>query len=130
RARCRDGGVADQGAAMRRVLLVVAGLSLLLPGLGFAKMNEEPRSFSLPDKSLQQIDRKVMAAIDPQRLLEEDKKRGKSPQRPGPLRFAVTEDAAFDLNNSGTWQALPDGHLWRLRIHSPGAVSHNLGITR
>ena len=37
---------------------------------------------------------------------------------------------AFDLANSGTWQDLPDGRLWRLRIQSPGAVSHNLGITR
>ena len=72
-----------------------------------------------------------MKAIDPARLLEEDKQRRlKESQRPGPLRFAVSEDAGFDPSNSGTWQDLPDGRLWRLRIQTPGAISHNLGITR
>ena len=116
--------------AMLTRLLFLAVLILVLADSGFAKMYEEPKSFSLPDKSLQQIDRKVMKAIDPARLLEEDKQRGKQRRRPGPMRFAITEDAALDLNNSGTWQTLPDGRLWRLRIQTTGAVSHNLGITR
>jgi hypothetical protein len=93
-------------------------------------MYEEPKSFSLPDKTLDQLDRKTLTKIDPERLLAEDLERGKNPRHPGPQRFAVTQDVAFDLRNSGTWQNLPDGRLWRLRIHSPGAVSHNLGITR
>lgn len=111
-----------------KLLLVI--LVLLLPVSGFAKMYEEPKSFSLQDKSLNQIDRKTLTEIDVESLLAEDRKRGKTPQRPGPLRFAVTEDVNFDPNNSGTWQDVPNGRIWRLRIHSPGAVSHNLGITR
>lgn len=113
-----------------RLLLPLAGLILVLPRGGFAKMYEEPRSFSLPDKALDRIDRKVLQKVDIDRLLAEDRERGKAARRPGPLRFAVTEDVALDLANSGTSQTLPDGRLWRLRIHSPGAVSHNLGITR
>jgi lysyl endopeptidase len=50
-------------------------------------------------------------------------------ETPGPQRFAVAANVAFTLKNSGTWQTLRDGRLWRLRIHSPGAASHNLGIT-
>ena len=38
------------------------------------------------------------------------------------------ERIATVLTNSATWQDLPDGRLWRLRIHTPGAASHNLGI--
>lgn len=108
----------------------LAALVLTLPAPGFAKMYEVPKSFSLADKSLDRLDRKTMARIDPERLLAEDQARAKSPKRPGPLRFAVAEDATFTLENSGTWQNVPDGRLWRLRIQSPGAVSHNLGITR
>ncbi len=110
--------------------LFLAVLVLALPVSGFAKMYETPKSFSLADKALVRIDRKIMTRIDSERLLAEDQARAKSPKRPGPLRFAVAEDVAFDLNNSGTWQNLPDGRLWRLRIQSSGAVSHNLGITR
>lgn len=110
--------------------LFLTVLALALPVSGFAKMYEEPKSFSLQDKSLDNVDRKILSKIDPQRLLAEDQERGKTPRRPEPQRFAVAEDVAFDLNNAGTWQNLPDGRLWRLRIQSPGAVSHNLGITR
>ncbi|HET9765747.1 MAG TPA: Ig-like domain repeat protein [Thermoanaerobaculia bacterium] len=115
----------------RRWKLSLTVLALVvLPSSGFAKMYEEPKSFSLRDKSLQRIDRKVLKAVEVERLLAEDRARRKDRQRPEPERFAVAQDVAFDLGNSGTWQDLPDGRLWRLRIHSPGAVSHNLGITR
>ncbi|HET8647181.1 MAG TPA: hypothetical protein VFO85_16920, partial [Vicinamibacteria bacterium] len=116
---------------MRKVLLVAAVLAFLFPGAALAKMYEEPRSFKLADKALDRVDRKVMTAIDPKRLLEEDREADRKPRRrPVPMRFAVAEAATFDLANSGTWQDLPDGRLWRLRIHSPGAASNNLGITR
>ena len=93
-------------------------------------MTEEPRSFSLPDKALDDVDRVVMQPVDPVKLLAEDLERAKSAEHPGPLRFAVAEEVNLDLRSSGTWRALSDGRLWRLRIHSPGAVSNNLGFTR
>jgi lysyl endopeptidase len=112
------------------LVFTLAILFLGYPASGFAKMYEEPRSFSLQDKSLEQVERKVLKKIDPKSLLAEDRKRGKDARRPGPLRFAVTEEVAFNLENSGTWQTVSDGRIWRLIIQSPGAVSQNLGITR
>ncbi|GAA0720050.1 hypothetical protein GCM10009105_29100 [Dokdonella soli] len=111
-------------------LLFVAVLILAFPVSGFAKMYEEPRSFSLKDKSIERVERKTLPKLNIERLLEEDRARGKEPQHPGPHRFAVSADVAYALDNSGTWQKLPDGRLWRLRIQSPGAKSLNLGITR
>lgn len=119
------------GARPRRNLrtLFLAVLVLVFAVSGFAKMYEQPKSFSLQDKSQEQVQRKVLPKVDRERLLAEDRARGKDPKL-GPMRFAVAVDVAFNLNNSGTWQSLPDGRVWRLRIQSPGAVSHNLGITR
>ncbi|QBB70784.1 Ig-like domain repeat protein [Pseudolysobacter antarcticus] len=97
---------------------------------GHAKMYEEPRSFSLKDKSQEQVERKVLPKINIERLLAEDRDRGKDLQRPGPHRFAVAADQAYTLDKAGTWQTLADGRLWRLRINSPGAKSLSLGITR
>ncbi len=122
----------DWGSTHRRDLRVVflAALVLVLAVSSFAKMYEEPRSFSLKDKSQEQVERKVLPKVDVERLLADDRARGKDPQHPRPHRFAVAVDVVFTLSNSGTWQTLPDGRLWRLRIQSPGAKSHNLGITR
>ncbi|MHC4560310.1 MAG: hypothetical protein ACYS80_23750, partial [Planctomycetota bacterium] len=104
---------------LRALMFLLAVLVLLLPVSGCSQLD-----------SLDQVDRKTLMKVDVDSLLAEDQKRGKAPQDPGPLRFAVAEDVDFNLNNSGTWQTLSDGRLWRLRIHSPGALSHNLGITR
>jgi lysyl endopeptidase len=97
-----------------------------------AKMSEEPRSFRLPDKSLESVQIKVLPKVDVERLLAEDKDRdrGKDSREPLPLRYAVAVDAELNLTNSGTWQNVFDGRLWRLRIQSPGARNQSLGITR
>ncbi|HEX6901701.1 MAG TPA: Ig-like domain repeat protein [Thermoanaerobaculia bacterium] len=105
---------------------------ILIPASAFARMEEEPRSFSLAGgaKALEQIQRKILPKVDVELLLEQDRAHLKTLQSPEPLRFAIANDVVLTLKNSGTWQKLDDGRLWRLRIHSPGAVSHNLGITR
>jgi lysyl endopeptidase len=109
--------------------LLLAIVFATFAGPGNAKMYEEPRSFQLIDKSLDRIERKQMTAIDPEQLLREDSRKTDRLREPTPQRFAIGEDAAFDPATSGTWQDLPDGRLWRLRIDSPGALSNNLGIT-
>ncbi len=111
-------------------ILCIAILVAAIPGPVFAKMLEEPRSFSLPDKALDQVDRRTLKAIDPKQLRAEDRARSKDQIRPGPDRFAVAEEVGFDTRSAGTWMALPDGRLWRLRIHTPGALSHNIAFTR
>jgi lysyl endopeptidase len=117
-------------AMSRGLFLVAVTLIAVFPCVGLGKMYEQPKSTSLTDRSLQNVDRKVLEQIDRERLLAEDRKPGRSPQRPGPLRFAITEDVDFTVDNSGTWRDLEDGRLWRLIIQSPQAVSQNLGFTR
>ncbi len=112
----------------RRCCLAILVLAWAFSGSVSAGMSEEPRSFSLTDKALEQVDRRVLRPIDPEKLIAEDNERLKVAEAPGPLRFAVSEDVDLDVRNSGTWRALPDGRLWRLRLHAPGAVSINLGI--
>ncbi|HEV7642313.1 MAG TPA: Ig-like domain repeat protein [Pyrinomonadaceae bacterium] len=120
----------SRGVFLARTLSVLV-LIIILTHSGLAQTNElQPSSFSLNDRSQDQVDRKVLPKIDPERLLAEDRARDKDPKKPQPLRFAVAADVAFNLDNSGTWTDLPDGRLWRLRIQSPGANSLNLGITR
>lgn len=119
------------GAPRAARMFALAALALLLVVSVFAKMYEQPKSFSLKDKSQEEVERKVLPKINIERLLAEDRARAEKPQlRPGPQRFAVAADVSYTLDNSGTWQDLPDGRLWRLRIQSPGAKSLNLGITR
>jgi lysyl endopeptidase len=101
-----------------------------VPGIAFAAMTEAPKSFSLRNRALDSVEQVVLEPIDPEQLLAEDRGRAKLGASPGPLRFAVSENVEVNLRNSGTWSALPDGRLWRLRIRSPGAISNNLGFSR
>lgn len=128
--RCREGWLRHRVARVRMLFLAV--LFLVSAASAFARMEEEPRSFSLGSegKRLEQIQVKLLPKVDAQLLLSQDRAVNKALAVPGPQRFAVAADVALTLKNSGTWQTLRDGRLWRLRLHSPGAVSHNLGITR
>lgn len=45
----------------------------------------------------------------------------------GPWRFGYTHNTDLNLNNSGIWETLPNGaRTWRLKIHSPNALSLNV----
>ena len=113
----------------RGCVLFVIGLigALGIPTIG--RTSEQPKSFALGDTSQALVERKTLPPVDSNRLLAEDRGHGKDPAQP--LRFAVPVVVHFTLQNSGTWQTLADGsRIWRLRIHSPGAHSLNLGITR
>ncbi|MGE5437207.1 MAG: T9SS type A sorting domain-containing protein [Syntrophothermus sp.] len=44
-----------------------------------------------------------------------------------PLRFGYPFEVNFNMENSGTWDYMPDGsRIWRLQIHSPEAITINL----
>lgn len=80
--------------------------------LGFSK------SFSdnMQTVQVQAADEQTLTAQD-----EEDAQFGL------PFRFGYAINVNFTLENSGTWENLPDGgRLWRLKITSPGAHSINL----
>jgi len=69
-----------------------------------------------------------MPPVDAAELLKEDEQRAAMGLPP---RFAQPIPVYISPTTHGTWEALPSGILlWRLRIHSPGAVSINLGFTR
>ncbi len=48
-----------------------------------------------------------------------------------PFRFGAPFDVDYSIENSGRWEELSDGgHVWRLKISSPGAFSINLLYSR
>ena len=72
---------------------------------------ETSKSFSLANKSLQAVDRKVMKPVVPALLLQEDLGRGK---RPEPLRFAVADPmstAALLSTNGLGYACTADGRI-------------------
>lgn len=105
-------------------------MAAIIAAPAFAKMYEVPKSFAVTDNSQAQVERKILPTVDFNSLLAEDRQRGKDPQHPRPLRIAVSAEVAYTLDNSGTWQNVTDGRLWRLRIQSPAALNISLGITR
>ncbi len=77
----------------------------------------------LPVAAVQQV---VLLSIDPAAELATDAKAG----NPVPLRFAVPQPVVLTPTNSGTWEQLPAGRLWRLRVSSKGATDLNFGFTQ
>jgi hypothetical protein len=113
---------------MRTRIISVLVVLLALPAI--ARVTERPKSFSSDKPMPQQIQVKVLPPIDRQKLLEEDRRRGKNIERPLPHRFAVAADISFTPDNSGTWANVADGRVWRLGISSAGAITMSAGITR
>ena len=77
----------------------------------------------LPLAVVQQI---ALSSIDVAAELATDTKAG----NPLPLRFAVPQPVVLTPTNSGTWEQLPEGRLWRLRVTSKGATDLNFGFTQ
>ena len=87
----------------------------------------QPKSFALEPGSQTQVEVKTLPPLDTNRLLAEDRDRPKD----SPLRVAVAVHVDFTPQNSGTWLTQPDdSRIWRLCIHSPGAGSLSLGLSR
>jgi hypothetical protein len=92
----------------------------LVGDVAVAKPITSPRSFSLDLRNLDDIDHWIMPPVDVAALYAED---ATPSLYPLPLRVARALPLNLGLDDSGTWEALPDGgKLWRLRISSPGAV--------
>ena len=47
-----------------------------------------------------------------------------------PLRFAVAQSVELTPATAGTWEQLPEGRLWRLRLVSTNATDLNFGFTQ
>ena len=106
-------------------LLATAALAILrLPTIAGAAGTDHIAQQAAPLTTVEQL---VTPTVDRQVLLAEDAERA----GPGvPMRFAVPQEVRITPQTHGTWETLADGsELWRLRIHSPGAVSLNFGFT-
>lgn len=85
---------------------------------------QQPAPCTIP---LSDVDQLPLPAVDNKALYEREMAR----RGPGIApRFAETLTVEVTPSTAGTWEILPDGRaVWRLRIHSPGARSLNLGFT-
>ncbi len=88
----------------------------------------EPLSLTNSLKSVSEIDRHTMPAVDVDKLKAEDVERELRDLAP---RFATPIPVRFNPKNSGTWERVDSTtSIWRLRIISRGALSLNLGFTK
>ncbi len=98
---------------------------LLLPGIAFSQAN----SGGLPISSLTALNSVFaaadMPAFDVNQFLTEDYE---NLSKPGtPFRYGKVFEVNYNLQNSGTWETLPDGsRVWRLAISSEDALSINV----
>ena len=91
-----------------------------------AREGTPPISLQRRVQSLGTVQQLVLPPVDKTAELAADEKRN----TPTPVRFAVEQKLNVTPATHGTWEQLPDGRLWRLRIQASGATDLNLGFTR
>ncbi len=103
-------------------------LVFLLAGIlsSSANVGDPPMSFQRNLPAVVTLPQLALPATDVAAELAADAAAG----NPAPLRFAVPRTVAFTPANAGTWEQLPDGKLWRLRVVSTNATDLNFGFTR
>ena len=98
-------------------------LCLATPAL--AVVGSPPRSMQQQVMALEQVGQLVLPPTDVAKEVAADKAKGAQV----PLRYAAGQQVSLTPDTAGTWEQLPDGRLWRLRVTSPGATDLNLGFT-
>src|SRR5687767_9556676 len=98
---------------------------LLIPMLGLARQGTPPLSRQLKLQTLQAVKQATVAATDVQAEKAADERVGVS----GPLRFAASTPTQITPATAGTWENVPGGRIWRLRIASAGATDLNFAFT-
>lgn len=94
-----------------------------LPGLAHAGAPPvSSQAKTLPPLYLPPI---ILPPVDVAAELAADAKAG----RQTPRRFAVPYSVELSPTNCGTWEQLPEGRLWRLRVASTNATDLNFGFT-
>ena len=94
----------------------------------FAQIEHGGTPYSFKEKSVSTFTAVALPAMENQRLLQEETA-ADDKQEGYPFGKEIAVD--YRLDNSGTWEDLPDGgRLWRLGIESKGAYSINLLFDR
>lgn len=110
-----------------RPATVVWGIVLLLAGTwrGDAREGTTPFSQKIGVQPVEKIARLTLAATDAATELAAD-----GPARQGTaLRYAKPLSVAITPATDGTWENVPGGKLWRLRVSSDGATDLSFGFT-
>lgn len=111
----------------RSTLLVTTLLALLLPSFSlFARQGTPPRSRETKVLGLPAVRQLAVQPTDVAAELAEDARRA----NPIPLRYAVPSAVLVNPLTDGTWEIVPGGRLWRLRVASEGATDLNFGFAR
>jgi len=114
-----------RGTQLHSILLItivlLAGTVPLAAHVGAPPLSSQ--GALLPVAAIQQV---AVPPTDVAAELAADAKTGK----PAPLRFAVAVPVELTPTNSGTWEQLPEGRLWRLRVVSTNATDLNFGFTQ
>lgn len=107
-------------------LAVALLLALFVPAI--AENATPPASFGSGVAALDDVRELVLPPVDVLRYVEEDEERMAS-EPGGPYRFAAPHFLSLTPDREGTWESLRDGsRIWRLRVHSAGALSLNFGF--
>jgi len=91
-----------------------------------ANVGAPPLSFQGKALSIGFVQQVMLPTTDVAAELAVDEKAGKQQ----PRRFAVPRPVILTTTNSGTWEQLPEGRLWRLRVVSPNATDLNFGFSQ
>lgn len=102
-------------------ILLFAGFLFFLNVNAQISAGGEPYSFSHPELT-SDIEIKTMPPLDIAAIIAEDEALGNTPR---PYKFAQHIFVNLSLENSGTWEEVENGRIWRLGINSPGAYSLN-----
>ena len=102
---------------------VLAALLVLVAVPAGAHQGAKPISFDQRVQSVAAIAQLVVPPTDVQSELARDA------GAPPPLRFAVANLVQATPATHGTWETVPNGRLWRLRVGSAGATDLNFAFT-
>lgn len=107
---------------MKKTILPFLLLGVFATALAQVTNQGEPKSWA--QEQLNHVVPVILDAIDMERVAQED---AVNDAKTGvPYRFGVEIDVDFTLQNSGTWDELPNGDkVWRLNIISEGAKTMN-----
>ncbi len=109
-------------------LVIACALIGIAPADGFASL---PPGMVAPELASVELPVVVTDTVDHAALIAEDLGKASSAAAAGPTRFAVGLDAEIRPGTNGVWHELDNGwRLWRVEIHSAGALSLNLHLDR
>ena len=118
--QCRGGIGLSAALRLTAIVLLLSTLPLA------ARVGPPPLSSWRQVQPLGTLPQLVLPSTDSAKELAADAQAGLV----APLRFAVAHKVNITSATQGTWEQLPEGRLWRLRIRSAGATDLNLGFTR